>query len=63
VSSQLHSPAALPGERATGNTLYMRLGGPRAGLDEYGEVKILTLPVLKLRPLGRPASSLYVEGI
>jgi hypothetical protein len=59
---QLHAPAALPpGERAPG-THWM--GGwvyPRAGLGEIEKWKFLTLPVLELRPLGRPArgQSLY----
>jgi hypothetical protein len=31
--------------------------GPRAGLDDVEKRKFLTLPELKLRPLGRPARS------
>jgi hypothetical protein len=31
--------------------------GPRAGLDDVGKRKFLTLPGLGLRPLGRPARS------
>jgi hypothetical protein len=31
--------------------------GPRAGLDDVEKRKFLTLPVLELRPLGRPARS------
>jgi hypothetical protein len=31
--------------------------GPRAGLDDVEKRKFLTLPRLKLRPLGRPARS------
>jgi hypothetical protein len=35
--------------------------GPRAGLDDVEKIKLLTLPGLELRPLGRPArcQSLY----
>jgi hypothetical protein len=33
--------------------------GPRAGLDDMEKRKILTLPGLELRPLGRPARSQY----
>jgi hypothetical protein len=31
--------------------------GPRAGLDPVAKRKFLTVPVLELRPLGRPARS------
>jgi hypothetical protein len=46
-----------PGERASG-THY--IGGwveSRAGLDDVEKRKVLTLPALELRPLGRPARS------
>jgi hypothetical protein len=38
--------------------------GPRAGLDDVKKRKFLTLPILKLRPLGRLAhnQSLYTEA-
>jgi hypothetical protein len=37
--------------------LRRRLGGPQNRSGQRGEEKILTLPRLELRPLGRPARS------
>jgi hypothetical protein len=50
-----------PGERAPGTHWIGGWVDPRAGLDDVEKRKILTLPGLELRPLGRPASrqSLY----
>jgi hypothetical protein len=46
-----------PGERVPG-TLWIRdWVGHRAGLDAVKKRKLLTLPGLRLRPLGRPARS------
>jgi hypothetical protein len=58
VSGQLHSPAALPpGEKAPGTHWIGGCVNPRAGLDDVGKRKFLTLPGLELRPFGRPAHS------
>jgi hypothetical protein len=46
-----------PGERAPRYPLNKRLVDPRAGLDNVEKRKLLTLPGLELRPLGRPARS------
>jgi hypothetical protein len=35
--------------------------GPRAGLDDMEKRKLLTLPGLELRPLGRPAPSQWLR--
>jgi hypothetical protein len=50
-----------PGERAPGNYCIGGLLGPRAGLDYLEKRKLLTLPGLELRPIGRPVrnQSLY----
>jgi hypothetical protein len=50
-----------PGERALGTHWIGGLVNPRAGLDDAENRKFFTLPVLELRPPGRPASrqSLY----
>jgi hypothetical protein len=49
------------GERAPGTHLIGGWVGLRAGLENVEKRKFLTLPVLELRPLGRPArnQSLY----
>jgi hypothetical protein len=58
MSGQLHVPAALPpGERAPGTHWVEGWVDPRASLDDLEKRKFLTLPRLKLRPLGRPARS------
>jgi hypothetical protein len=57
VSSQLHTPAALPsGTHRIGGCV-----GLRTGLDEVGRRKTLALPGLELRPLCHPdrRQSLY----
>jgi hypothetical protein len=62
VSSRLQTPAALPpGKKATGTHWVGGWVDPRAGLDDVEKRKILTLPGLELRSLGRPArnQSLY----
>jgi hypothetical protein len=54
--------ASHPGQFASGEKAPVThyIGGwvgPRAGLDDMEKRKFLTLPGLKLRPLGRPARS------
>jgi hypothetical protein len=44
-----------PGERARG-THWIGWVGPRAGLDDVERIKILPLPGLELRTLGRPVA-------
>jgi hypothetical protein len=46
-----------PGERAPGTHWIGGRVRPRAGLDDVEKRKFLTLPGIKLRPLGRPARS------
>jgi hypothetical protein len=46
-----------PGERAPGTYCIGGLVDPRAGLDNMGKWKFLTLPGLETRPLSRPARS------
>jgi hypothetical protein len=46
-----------PGERASGTHWIRGWVGPSASLDNMEKRKFLTLPGLKLRPLGRPALS------
>jgi hypothetical protein len=46
-----------PGERAPRAHWIGSWMDPRAGLDDVEKRKFLTLPGLKLRPLGRPAHS------
>jgi hypothetical protein len=46
-----------PGERAPGTYWIGGWVGPRAGLDDMEKWKLLPLPGLELRPLGRPACS------
>jgi hypothetical protein len=46
-----------PGEIAPGTRWIGGWVGPRTGLDDVEERKILPLPELELRPLGRPARS------
>jgi hypothetical protein len=46
-----------PGVGAAGTQCIGDWVGPRAGLDDVEKRKFLTLPVLELRPLGRPARS------
>jgi hypothetical protein len=46
-----------PGERATGTNWIGGWVDPRAGLDDMGKRKFITLPELELRPLGRPVRS------
>jgi hypothetical protein len=46
-----------PGERALGTHWIGGWVDPRAGLDDVEKKKFLTLPELKLRPLGRSARS------
>jgi hypothetical protein len=58
VSCHLHAPATLPpGEKATGTYWIGGWVDPTAGLANVEKRKFLTLPGLKLRPLGRPARS------
>jgi hypothetical protein len=45
-----------PGERAPGTHWIGGWVGPRASLDKVENRKFLTLPGLKLRPLGRPVA-------
>jgi hypothetical protein len=47
----------IPRERAPGTHCVRGWVDPRAGLDDLEERKFVTLPVLELRPLGRPAHS------
>jgi hypothetical protein len=47
----------IPGERAPGTHWIGGWVNPRDGLDDLEKRKFLTLPGLKLRPLGRPARS------
>jgi hypothetical protein len=57
-SGQLHAPAALPLMKQPPVPIGYEVGWtPRASLDDVEKKKFLTLPGLKLRPLGRPASS------
>jgi hypothetical protein len=46
-----------PGEKASGTHWRVSWVGPRTGLDDVERRKILPLPGLELRPLGRPACS------
>jgi hypothetical protein len=55
VSGQLHAPAALPRESAPGTHWIGGWVDLRTGLNDVEKRKFLTLPGLKLRPLGRPA--------
>jgi hypothetical protein len=58
VSGQLHAPAALPPGKEPQVPHW--IGGwvdLRASLDDLEKRKLLTLPGLKLRPLGRLARS------
>jgi hypothetical protein len=48
-----------PGERAPGIYWIGDWMGPRFGLDNVEKRKLLSLPELELRRLGRPAQSLY----
>jgi hypothetical protein len=58
VSGQLNTPAALPpGDIAPGIHWIGGWVDPRAGLEDVGKKKFLTLPGLELRTLGRPARS------
>jgi hypothetical protein len=57
VSSQLHAPTALPGQRAPGTHGTGGRANPRAGLDNMEKLKFLTLPGLELRNLSLPARS------
>jgi hypothetical protein len=57
VSGQLHAPVALPRGRAPGTHWIGGWLGPRTGLDDVERRKILSLPGLEFRPLGRPAHS------
>jgi hypothetical protein len=57
MSGQFHHPTALPWERAPGTHWIGGWVGPRAGLDVVEKKKLLTLPGLELRPLGRPVRS------
>jgi hypothetical protein len=62
VGGWLHTPANLqtpPPERASGTHWVGGWVGPRTTLDDMGRRKIFTLLGLELRPLGRPARSLY----
>jgi hypothetical protein len=47
----------IPGEIAPGAHWIGGWVGPRTGLDDVEKRKLLTLPGLELRPLGRPARS------
>jgi hypothetical protein len=57
VSGQLHNPAALLSVEEPP----VRLGGPRAALEDVEKGKFLSSLILELRPLGRPdrSQSLY----
>jgi hypothetical protein len=58
MSDQLHAPAAFPrGEKAPGTHWIGDWVDPTAGLDDVEKRKLLTLPRLELRILGRPARS------
>jgi hypothetical protein len=61
MSGQLHTPTALPPGIEPRYPLHRRLGGPQSLSGRYREEKILTIPGLELRHLGRPArrQSLY----
>jgi hypothetical protein len=65
MNGQLQAPGALsPGERAPSTHSIGGWVGFRTGLDDVEKRKFLTLPGLKLRPLGRPAiASRYTECI
>jgi hypothetical protein len=57
-SGQLHAPAPLPPGKEPPGTHWKRgWVDSRAGLDDMEKIKFLTLPGLKLRPLGRPVRS------
>jgi hypothetical protein len=47
----------IPEEGALGSQRIGAWAGPRAGLDDVGKRKFLTLPGLELRTLRRPARS------
>jgi hypothetical protein len=55
-----HSGSFIPGERAPGTHWIGGWVNPRAGLEDMEERKLLILPGLELRPLGRPARSQLV---
>jgi hypothetical protein len=58
MSGQFHALAALPPvERALGTHYIGVWMDQRTGLDNVERRKFLTLPVLELRPVGRPARS------
>jgi hypothetical protein len=61
VSNQLQAPAALPWRKSPRYPLDRRFGGLGAGLDDVERRKLLILPGLEIRPLGRLArnQSLY----
>jgi hypothetical protein len=52
-----------PGERASGTHWIGGWVGPRAVLDDVKNREFLTLPGLKLPPLGRPARSQSLSGL
>jgi hypothetical protein len=58
VSGQLHASCRFtPRERGPGTNWIGGWVGPRTDLDDVEKRKFLTLPVLELRPLYRPACS------
>jgi hypothetical protein len=52
-----HPGCFTPGEIAHGTHWIWGWVGPRTGLDDMEKRKILALPELEIRPLGRPARS------
>jgi hypothetical protein len=60
VRGQLHAPAALPPWRSPGTHC---IGGWVGSKTAKWRRKILPLPGLELRPLGRPAHSQLIYGL
>jgi hypothetical protein len=62
VSDQLHSPAALPRERAPCPHWIGGCVDPRAGMDRIEKRKLLPLPGLEIRPsVLQPLAGSYID--
>jgi hypothetical protein len=56
MSSQLYTPARVPGTHWVGGWV-----GPRTGLEAAEKTKFLTLPGLELRLAVQPVASRYIH--
>jgi hypothetical protein len=64
MNGQLHASAALPPGKEPLDTHWIGgWVGPRTGLDDVERRKILSLPGLGLRPLGRPSRSQSLQRL